>query len=441
MRVACIWFEQPVATAKIAEIFLRLSPQICVRGERAIFVEIGKCSRLYSESSFLARAHALLRRNGCVAKIRIAEEVTAALALAMYPLVPRIEELPLASLLEFADPFERDFVLRTEVSKIVSAFQDLGVRNLGQFQRLPVAELISRFGIIGRHCHNRVHFKDLVGWPKWKPEEVLVEKTDFPYFEFYGELEPILFALKSQLDRLFLRLFARGRRATKLQLQIRCEKVSTHPEFLRTLDFPFFTPQSAVKGTLRIFQERLAREFERRPILSPIESIQTQVLNAVEFRGGQKNIFNSDEEKQELIHSVHNQLIELLGPENVYEAVLTQDRRPERSWKKKQDSPHEFVPQSFAISELIPERPTYLCRRPVKVEITAGFIFINKNRYRILHWDNQVEKISGGWYEKPVAEIQDSFDRNYYRLQIEENREIVVFETPQREYFLHGYFG
>lgn len=440
MRVACIWFEQPVPAAKLAELFLRFSPQICVRKDRAIFVEVGKCSGLYSEPSFLARAQILLRKNGYSARIRIASDVTDSLALVKYQ-VDEVDQLPLMALIEFADPFDRDPILQKSVLNLIIAFQDLGIKTLGQFKRLPVGELVSRFGIVGRHCHSRVRFSDLVGWPMWRPEEIIVERKEFPYFEFYGELDPILFELKSQLDQIFARLFARRKRAMRLQVEIKCEKLSTHPNNMRTLDFDFFTPQSNTKGTLRIVKERLSREFEKRPVLSPIEAIQTKVLRTVEANPGQKNIFNDDEEKLEQIHSIHNQLVELLGKENVYQAVLTEDRRPERSWKKQHDAPHEEDSKTIDLSEVIPERPTYLFRRPIKVEITAGYIHINKQRYRILNWDNQVEKITGGWFEKPIPEIANTFDRNYYQVVIEGHQQITVFETTSREFYLHGYYG
>ena len=144
--------------------------------------------------------------------------------------------------------------------------------------------------------------------------------------------------------------------------------------------------------------------------------------------------------KFERITSIHNQLVELVGRENVFQAELREDRRPERSWEKLIDSIHR--PEKFVdVMNLIPERPTYLCRRPVKIEVTAGFVHINKRRYKILLWDNNFEKISGGWFEKPVEEIKDVFDRKYSFVEIEGHQKISVFETPAREFYLHGYYG
>ncbi len=440
MKVACLWFDVDVPVSKLAELFWRFSPQIALRGNRAIFIEIGKCSRIYSEESFKIRSEILLKRNGYRAHLGIGTDITDSLLKALFK-TKNINDLPLIALLELADPFDRDFVLRKSVQNLINSFQDLGIKTLGQFKRIPASELLSRFGIVGRHCHNRAQQLDLVTWPQWRPEETIQERKEFPFFEFYGELEPILFELKSQLDKIFARLFSRRKKLMKLQVQISCEKISIHPHNVRVLEFDFYTPQSSSKGTLRILKERLTREFEKRPILSPIEMIESKVLRTVATNEGQKNIFDNVEEKMEEIYSIHNQLIELLGKENIYQAVLTEDRRPEKSWRKKYDNPHEVVIRIPKIAGVIPERTTFLCRYPIKIEVTAGYVHIKKKKYRILNWDNQVEIITGGWYEKPNVEVKNIFERYYYHVELEGHQKISVFETPAREYFLHGYYG
>ena len=228
---------------------------------------------------------------------------------------------------------------------------------------------------------------------------------------------------------------------TRLQVEIRCEKNSVHTQYLRKFEFQFFVPQSSVKGTLRIVKERLARDFEKNPILSPIEGLSTQVLKMVQAQTGQRNIFNNDEEKLEQIYSVHNQLQEILGADNVYHAELTEDRRPERSWKKSATSPHEktIVPEN--LEHIIPRRATYLCRYPMKVSVTAGYIFIRDRKYKIMHWDNQIEKIAGGWFEKPSDLAMNTFDRIYSNVEIEGHQRLTIFQTPNRDYYLHGYDG
>ena len=436
-RVACIWFSEPVAASKLAEMFLRFSPQICLRKDRAIFVEIGKCHQLYSEQSFLVRANYLLKKHGHSACIRVGENITNSLVLAKTG-AACVDKLPLEVLVDFTDPFDKDEVLQKSVLKLINAFQDLGIESIAQFKHIPEGELISRFGIVGRFVHQRVHQRDFISWPLWKPEEVITEKKEFSFF--YGELEPLLFELKGQLDAIFARLSARKLRMTKLRVQVCCEKLSViaHPK--RTFNFEFFAPQSSAKSTLKILKERLTREFEKQPIKSPIEELSTTVIKTVPFEFAQKNIFNNDEEKLEQVYSLHNQLVETLGADNVYQAELTEDRRPEKSWRKKFDTPH--VPsEQPALTETIPERPTYLCRTPVKVEVTAGYIHIGKRRRRILGWDNFREKIKGGWFERPSEVINDTYDRTYFLVDLDGPQRVFIFETKDKEYFLHGYYG
>jgi hypothetical protein len=438
MKVVCIWFDQPTQTNAVAELFLRFSPQISVINERAIFVEIGKCSKLYSEASFLARSQILLKKMHCSGRLRFGQNITDSLVLAKFN-VMKIDALPLITLVDFADPFCRDAVLRKSVLKLIQSFTDLGIKSLGQFKCLPLGELISRFGIVGRLVYQRVHLQDFVSWPQWEPAEVIQEFKQFPYFEFYGELDPILFELKSQLDRIFARLFSRKKRAMKLQVKVICEKLTVHPNHVRVFDFAFFAPQSSVKSTLKIIRERLNREFEKKPILSPIEAIETTILKSVNYSDGQKNFFNQDEEKQELISSVHNQLIEILGQQNVFEVELTEDRRPEKSWRKKFDRPHEKSENNDQAIKEMPERLTYICRQPIKIEVTAGYIHIQKKRYKIVYWDNDIERINGAWFEKPNSDIKDNFDRNYSLVEIEKCQKLAVFQTPDRHFYLHGY--
>jgi hypothetical protein len=440
MRVACIYFHNPSPTSKIAELFLRFSPQIALRKERAIFVEIGRCRNLYSEESFLVRAQILLNRAGLSASIKIADSIPHAAALAVSNTTD-VEALPLAALLEIADPFDRDSDLRKNISNLISTFQDLGIKTLAQFRKLPLSELLSRFGVVGRFCYIRIRNEEFIEWPYWKPEEIISEKKDFPHFEFYGELEPILFELKSQLDQIFPRLRARGLRTIKIQVEIKCEKTSRNPNFLRTLVFDFHAPQGSTKGTLRVLKERLTREFEKRPIVSPIEFIETRILKTVPNVSGQKNVFNNDEERFEELSSIQNQLAEIVGKENVFHAELTEDRRPEKSWTRSFRLPHAPPEQIVDLTDKIGDRPTYLLKRPTKIEVTAGFVHINKRKYRITNWERQREWIKGGWFLKPAEEIKDTFDRVYDFVDLEGGFRIFVFETPEREFFLHGYFG
>lgn len=442
MRVACVYFGKDAPASKIAEHFLRFSPQICTKKDEAIFIEIGKSKRLFKEESFLARAQVILRRFKLKGRITLGSDITDTLALAQYQRA-RIDDLPLQALQIFADPFERDPALAKQVQKMIDSFFHLGIRTLGDFKKIPVAELISRYGVTGRHCYQRVRQEAFISWPLWKPEEKITEIKQFPYFEFYGELDPILFELKTQLDQIFLRLRAREKSLTRLKVIITCEKSSEEPKPVKPFEFEFYSPQTQTKGTLRIIKERLMRYFEKDPVKSPIEQIETQVVGMMAFTGAQKNIFNNDEEKKEGLTALHNYLAELRGKNSLFQAKLLQDARPEKSFAKIFGGSHKQIEteDEELILESLRERPTYILPRPVKIEITAGYVYIKSKRFKILHWDCDVERISGGWYEKPDPKFTNTFERNYYHVELENNQKIFVFETRDQQYFMHGYFG
>lgn len=437
MKVVCLWFPRPVAMIKLAENCLRLSPQICFSKEQALFIEYGKCHRLYSDEGFRARLQVILRRLQLSPQIAFGRDIPDTLVMAKYR-ASSLGQLPLEALLDFVDPFQVDLVARKYTEKMISAFEDLGIQNLEQFRKIPSSELVPRFGPISILCQQRIKGESTVPWPIWRPEEVISERAQFPYFEFYGELEPILFELKKQLDQIFQRLWSRALKAQVLQVRIFCETNSINPEPFRNFKFDFLFPQGNTKGALNVIKERLAKEFEKRPIVTPIEGLETTVLQSVPGTWGQKNFMHNREEIAEQLHSLLSQLGETHGQENIFHAEITEDRRPEKSWKRTTVK----SPESLVYPKLegrIPLRPTHLMR-PEKVEVTAGFLHIRKKPYRIIHWAETVERISGGWLETGSS-ATPSYDRNYYQAELETGTVVTLFQTPDQNFYLQGYFG
>jgi hypothetical protein len=435
MRVACLWFERPSPVQSVAENSLRFSPQICVRGQEAVFIEIGKCRKLYSEEGFRARAQVILRRMKLSASIGIGSDIWEALLLAKYQSLT-VGVLPLDALIDCADPFHTDLVLQKYISKMIDDFLDLGIKNLSDFKKIHRKELSSRFGLAGLICHQRLHGETQVPWPRWRPVEIIKEKTEFPYFEFYGELEPILFELKKHLDQIFPRLYARGLKAQKIKLQVLCETNSLSSEGARVFDFDFLFPQSQTKGAFNIIKERLNREFQRAPIRTSILGMETLVVETVTGSQGQRNLLHNHDEMNERLESLLGQLVEAHGPDHIFHAQLTEDRRPEKSWQRSRNLDSL---QEVSIQDLFPARPTYVLK-PEKVEMHEGYVFIRKKPFKVLHFNDSVERISGGWIEK-TQDLSSSYDRNYYLIELEGGLTISLFQDPSLQFFLHGYFG
>ena len=446
MFVACLWFSTAVNTQKVAELCLRLSPQICIRKDHAVFIEIGKCKNLYSQAGFEARIQVVLRKLGLTAQIGFGQDITDALLRARYNVrgkadsVRDIDTLPLTALLDFADPFHRDEVLRKYVTKMILSFQDLGVRDIARFKLLPACELVPRFGPVAVLCRQRVHFEVPVPWSYWKPEEIISEKIEFPYFEFYGELEPVLFELKKQLDSIFQRLWARGLKAQSMRVKIFCETNSRNPKPFRDFSFDFLFPQSATKGALKIINERLSRDFQRQPVTTPLQGLETTVTAQVAGTHGQKNLLHRHKETFEQQQALLGQLSEIHGRENIFFAELVEDRRPERSWKKVDKTDQKkSVEFNRQLTTRMPLRPTHLLK-PEQIEVTAGFVHLRGKKLRIAAVSSEVERITGGWQNIP-ADLKNSYDRSYFQIELENHTELLVFQTADQKYYLHGFFG
>lgn len=435
MKVVCLWFPKEIQMIKLAEVCLRFSPQICFRGNQALFIEYGKCKKIYSEETFFARLQVVLKRMKLTASMAQGQDIPDTLVLAKYQ-KRSLDALPLLALIELADPFNKDLIAQKYIQKMISAFSDLGINTIGQFKKIPVAELISRFGPIAILCMQRTKGEMTLPWPAWKPEEEVFEKSNFPYFEFYGELEPILFELKKQLDLIFQRLWARALKAQTLRIRIYCETNSLNPSPFREFNFDFLFPQGQTKGALNVIKERLSKEFEKKPIKTPIEGVETRVTRTVPGVMGQKNLLHNREEIAEQLHSLLNQLTEAHGKDNIFHAEMTEDRRPEKSWKRS-DKP--TISSVGKLEGRVPLRPTHLIR-PEKIEVTAGFIHIRKKAYKIMNWSESVERITGGWINSPTSE-KNTYDRNYYQAELETGMIITVFQTPNQQFYLHGYFG
>lgn len=434
MKVACLYFsqQQSLPLSSIAEVFMRLSPQICL-GKSALFIEIGKCHRLYSEEGFRARAFVLLNRLKQKARLSFGNDISEAFAKAKYA-TNQIDLLSLQALLDIVDPLEKDEVLRKSTQTMIEAFHHLGIQNLAQFKKIPLPELISRFGAVSILCVQRLRQEVATPWPFWRPEETIIEKDDFPYFDFYGELEPILFKLKEQLDRIFQRLWGRQLAIQKLQVRVFCEKNSINPEPFRNFEFDFISAQTTTKATLNVVKERLSQNFQKKPVQTPIESLETKVLATVPSKTGQKNLLSRHEEQMEQLQAILAQLTEAHGGKNIYHAELTQDRRPEKSWRKVDLLSNSKDKFHFFLDEKFPLRPTCLLQNPIKVKILEDHIEIQNRRFKITHRPLLEEHISGDWFA-------EKYSRRYFKLDLEKAPSVCVFQTDDQNFYLHGYYG
>jgi hypothetical protein len=427
MRVACILFSHEVELAAFAQACIRFSPQIALRNPNIIFIEIGKCRSLYSELSFTARIQVLLRRFNSQAQIEIADDIPTSLAFAIYK-VKNVDDLPLIAISEFVDPFFSDIEGRKSIGKMIDALMRLGIHRISQFKTLSAHEFPSRFGKLGLFCRQQVERSRQVHWPYWSPPEIVFERYELLSSEFCSDLDPLLFMTKTVLDRVFSRLRGMFLGADQIKFTLELEKYSPFECTEREWTFELITPQSSTSSFLPILRERLNWDLSRNPIKSPVIAITVEVPATSMKQDAQRNLFHSRDDFRELMSSFFGQLEEFLGKGQVFWSTVTEERFPEKSWKKKKLP----EPQTLHLAQRYPQRPTRLLTPPMPVTVIHNRMIIKGRSFKIKNWSS-VERLSPDWLNEVPS-------RNYYRVEVDEGPLLWLFSDSSHHYFLHGYY-
>jgi hypothetical protein len=426
MRVACIDFGSSVNINPFAEACVRFSPQICLRSDEAVFIEIGKCKTLYREETFLMRVHILLKRFDLTAKVSIADNIVLALVQTRLG-TNDLERLPLSALVYFSDPFLFSENDRKLIDKMVESFRRLGVKTLGDFTSIAASELPSRFGALGILCRQRLNDSSHIAWPAWSPPEQMEEFLHLAYDDHCGSIEPLLFKSKVILDRLFARLRGRGLRLSRVKIELKLENVSFMKKQTREFDFDFMMPQGSTMSILPIIRERFDREFSKNPLETLVMGMKFLVSETSIGYEMQSNLFHNREQSSEAVNAVMAHISELLGKGKVFHPVLVEERLPEVSWKKRDHDKEQSADLS-----ILPLRPITVCPKPIKVQVTREMIHMKKKSFKIITW-SEVERISDHWLDGEI-------ERNYYRVTIENGPDLWIFKTKADEHYLHGWY-
>ena len=446
-RIACILVKGTAPLMELAEACYRFSPQIAVReaepareagGKQtaAIFLEIGKCSSLYSENTLFLRLAVLVQRFGVVAQIGIAEDVPTALALARFGLKQK-DKLPLEALSDYASPFKYDDGVHKKILGMIVTMRMLGLERLDDFSRLATRQLASRFGSDGVELSQRIQQKIPLAWPRFVPAEKIIEKVELhelSEFQSCTDLEPLLFILKTAADRTMARLRGRGQRASTLQLTLEMEKGNREWK----LELP--VPQGSTSGLLPILRDRLGFDLGRKPLEHSIVRVSLSVLETVPSQRTQRDLFQTTGDATEAWEALVGRLCQRLGKDKAFVATLAEDYLPERAWQRALEALDKLPTE-------IPPRPARVLKKPVPLQKEGIFLVPSMKkgrvpqkapkRWRIAEWHGP-ERISVEWWMDPQLQ---GFNRDYYRLVTEGGDQLWVFSTPARgDYYLHGYF-
>lgn len=478
-NVCVIYFPTPPRDLiGFAEACLQLSPQIAIRQNEAVFIETAGLKKIFSTHGFLLRIQALLRRFQTQARIVICNNTRLGLAFARFgsphtglptlhgatviskKLNANTESfaqglLPIEAICDYYDPFFRHEPLEPRFNEFCLLARKLGITSLGQLKSLPTSEVNSRFGSFSAELLLSLHAKTAEVWPYLRIPDRLLESQELPEMPFYSldmTLQPLLFTVRSLLDRLFARLRGRGQKASQLVLRISTERFSTvkkpHRELLITLPLP----QSSTHSLFPILHEKLQHELTHSPLESSPQKLEIEILQTTQGSASQVDFLCKKEEISETLSSLLVRLKIRLGEDSVFYPLSAPDHLPEKSWTKSFTPSDRLLPSGVSAgssrepsdrssndlsTKNLPQarRPTRLLPNPLELIfrdqqfLTPG----SGNSWKVTKVDGP-EKMNLQWWDQPIV-------RDYYNVLTQQGEALwIYFDQDQKRFFLHGFY-
>jgi nucleotidyltransferase/DNA polymerase involved in DNA repair len=420
MRVVCILLKDNKDLKFLAETCLKYSPQISL-GERWLFIEIGACAKLYSETFLYLRLQAILKKFEIQAKIEVGADMPSVLCAALFN-IRKKELFPIEAIPYFFNPFKYE----KQFEKMVEVFRQLGIRDFKKLTDIPMGLLTSKFNKDLNLVLRQINDAKNIYWPRYVPEEVIVESYEFLETQAISNLEPLTFVLKGLLERVVLRLRGQGQLVAKFTIMLEQEKYSTVTDPIRVQHIELAFPHSSITGLLSLVRDRLEKELTTLPLESDVKKITVSVIEKVPGGYRQKDFFSQKEEDTEALQSLISRLKDKIGEDRVFYAQAQESYYPEKSWGK------TLKPLS-QISTAISTRPLRILKNPVKLGRVDNYLICDKKRWRALEF-SAPERLSGEWWLKEEG-------RNYQRVKTDSGEELWIYSPDTGdEYYLHGIY-
>ena len=445
------------ALSSLAESFLRFAPAFMLSAPDGLWLDASAASLFGGEAGLVDRVEAQARTAGYRARVVLASELFTARALARFGAATRACVAPGGS--------ERALAVLPlqaleDAPEVVASLRALGLSTLGELSALQPTQVISRLGAPGLRAQRLVRGQDETRLlPAVLPEVVEEVRT----LEAPAEsLEPLLFALKSTLDRLSARLRGRQRAAVRLTLTLVLEPTGPYP-----VPLALARPTTDPKLLLDLVRHRL----ESVRLDAPVATLVVTVNESCEDHG-QQGVLGDSPSGDAALETVLARLATALGPEALGSPVLADDHRPEAAHASGPFRPPHREPGMFAEARRSPpappssppapggrlrsgagaphvqaqpdwqlERPLRLLPgegEPIEVEMDAlGALrsarVLGKRR-RVLAVAGP-ERLGGQWW------TQTPFQRDYYRVHLEGLGPAWVYRRAgEGEFYLHGLF-
>jgi len=406
---------------------LALSPLVSLDVPLGLFVEAASSAHLFGgESGLLAALRTLAAGRGHLARAAVSDGPRLARLVALHRRGEGIVVPPGQGARAVAGLPLPVLGLGDELLRRLGV---LGLATLGDLARLPLATLPRRFGDEGVALARLARGDDPFVPPAFVPGGLIAEALELE--APLDTLEPVLFALKRLLDRVELRLRARGAATTRLGVRLGLDDGTAHEA-----EVPLAYPFRAAGSLLRIARARLQQD----QLTAPVVRVAVTVLEEAPLRESSADLFRRGGSHEEGVAELVARLGAALGGDAVFAVQPRDVHRPEEAFEK---IPYSLVtrhsgesrnPGSTSVRGTVePERPLLLLDPPEPAS-WAG----DQLRWRGRSWQVEAfagpERLQGEWWRP------DALDRDYYTLELDEGQRLWLFEDPNGAFHVHGVF-
>ncbi len=426
------------ALMSLAEQLLLIAPAFQLSSPDGLWLDASAAGLCQGEEGLCRRALEICSSQGYRVCAAVASEAFTARALARHGrktvqvILPRngaraLEAVPLAAL-EHVD------------GSAVAALRSLGLTTLGEVASLPPAALLARMGAAGLLVHRLCRGEDDSVFVPTPLPEVLEEsiELDWPAESH----EPLLFALKTVLDRLCARLCGRRRAAIRFALTLKLDPTGQVQVWL-----VLARPSARAKILLELAKHRIADL----TLPNPIVALTLTVAQSCDDPGSQLALGDVPEGDAGL-EVVLSRLSSVLGEDALFAAELEPVHRPEAAYAAKSFRPPEAkkgilaeaegcqVRSTPQADEVLTQRPSRVLERPASLKVELD-LEGDLRSARLLGKHRKVLAVSGPervcgewWAEAP-------YNRDYYRVFFDGFGPAWIFrDARDGQFYLQGMF-
>ncbi len=295
-----------------------LSPRVEDAGEGVVYLDLEGLERHFPGEHFEHQVGRALidaaQKADLPVRVGVAAAKLAARVAADLPRSPTV--VPLGEEAAFLAPLPLER-LAPELG-VSATLERWGVRSIGDFAKLPAAEVASRLGRAGQELHATARGLD--------PQPLMPRPVPPCFREGMSldwplvSLEPFLFVGRAALDRLGQRLAAQGFAAKRLELALKLEPDGLYE---RSLDLPAPTRDTKTLLTL------VRLELEARPPGAPVVAFRF-TAHPDRPREAQLSLFGPEALSPDQLATTLARLFALLGPGRSGSPATADGHRPER---------------------------------------------------------------------------------------------------------------